>query len=350
MFFWYDFIIKIVLSSVNLICICVFKNYIVYLTTNILINFLNNVIKSVLVTKRYPILKEKSKLDSADKSAIYKDVKNLFIGQLSTKVLTSTDNIVISRFLTLLTVGLYDNYVSIQNYVMNFINAMTRSLPSAIASTTVNEEKQYTYRIMKIVTQILFMIATFCSICLFTLSTDFIHLLFGKQYILQDYIILTLSVSFFIQIVKMPLWYTIKGTGLFDKDKYISLAGAISNIIISILLVTKIGLVGVILGTILSQLLQYILKFRLLFIHFLQFTGREYLCIVLRCTILYIVNLGILTGITKGIEYASLNIYLTFIIKGFLCVSILAALLLLEYHKCEGFQYLLNKMKQHKRK
>lgn len=92
-----DLAFKVILTVINLINICITRNFIVYLGMGIIINIAANVIKSNKVIKLYPELKETEKLSKEEKKSIYSDVKNLFIGQLSTKILTSTDNIVISK-------------------------------------------------------------------------------------------------------------------------------------------------------------------------------------------------------------------------------------------------------------
>ena len=54
-------------------------------------------------------------------------------------------------------------------------------------------------------------------------------------------------------------------SGLFKYDKYVSIAGSAVNLIVSIILGMKIGMVGIFIGTFMTYLIQSVLKTMLLF-------------------------------------------------------------------------------------
>ena len=89
----------------------------------------------------------------------------------------------------------------------------------------------------------------------------FISLWVGKQYILPVGVLIVLSINFYIQGIRSTSAVFQEAAGLFYEDRYISLLEAIINIIVSIILVKKIGLVGVFLGTIISTFVLFFYTF-----------------------------------------------------------------------------------------
>lgn len=132
--------------------------------------------------------------------------------------------------------------------------------------------------------------------------------------------VLALSISFLIQIVKTPLWYLLTGTGLFASDKYISLTGAVSNIVLSVIFVLQWGLVGVIVGTIISQAIQFVLKSVLIFQKFFQTSGCSYWWILVR----------------------GINGFLSFFVSCIICAIVPNIITLVFYRKTEGYLYVKN--------
>lgn len=61
----------------------------------------------------------------------------------------------------------------------------------------------------------------------------------------------------------------VTASGLFSFDKYISLAGTVINLIISVILGKSIGMAGILIGTSSTYIIQFILKVILLYNNYL---------------------------------------------------------------------------------
>ena len=85
------------------------KNYILFLTIDIISTLLKNIIFSKIIDRRYPYLNEKDKvrLDSETKKELFINIKSLFLGKVGYIISTVSDNLVISSFISIKTVGLY---------------------------------------------------------------------------------------------------------------------------------------------------------------------------------------------------------------------------------------------------
>lgn len=101
------------------------QNFIIYLGLQVTSGILQNVVVAWRTNCKYPFLKEKNikPLSIEEKSQIKKNVKALAIYKIGTLSLNSTDNIIMSKFVGLLSVGLYSNYYLLQ-YTVNNPNSL----------------------------------------------------------------------------------------------------------------------------------------------------------------------------------------------------------------------------------
>ena len=104
-----------ILNILQIILLIKTQNYYLYLIIKIVMRIIENIIITLIVNKNYPYLKEKNidKLDKKIEKDIFSKVKALFLHQIAGYIVTSTDNIIISKYIGIITVGLYSNYYMI---------------------------------------------------------------------------------------------------------------------------------------------------------------------------------------------------------------------------------------------
>ena len=90
-------------------------NYVLYLGIQLLYNVVFQVVVSREVDKRYPYLKNAKPLPKKETAAIFTNVRRMFVGRLSNRVLNSTDNILISTLVNTAMVGVYSQYSMLIN-------------------------------------------------------------------------------------------------------------------------------------------------------------------------------------------------------------------------------------------
>ena len=111
------FAFSTILSIIQIILLVITKNYILFLLASIIMVILQNIYISYKANKMYPFIKNKTndKLSKDDVKDIKKNVSSLFIYKVGTVIMNGTDNIIISKFIGLIIVGFYSNYVLIIN-------------------------------------------------------------------------------------------------------------------------------------------------------------------------------------------------------------------------------------------
>ena len=331
-----------IIPVVKLIVLALTRNFIAYLLTEIILNFITSIIKTFYIRSKYPVLKDtKSTLTKSEKVKMITDVKNIFLGKISTTILNSTDNLIISAFVNTISVGFMSNYSTLIGYIQTFINGSLYSAQASIGNAIASETKEYVLQILNRLTMITLFVSSFSCTALFCLSSDFIDMTWGRKenMLLPIVTVLILMINTFFQMIKNPLWMTVTACGLFEKDKYISISGAVINLVVSIVLVQYWGIIGVIVGTIASQTAQLILKTKLVFKEYFQQQCIGYLLRILSCFAIFGVELGITYYCCCLVP--NMNEIISFGIKMIICAIVPNIITVVIFHNTEDFKYLL---------
>lgn len=249
----------VILNIVQILILYLTKNYYIYLIIKIICAILENIIISIIVNKMYPYMLEKNikPLNKNIKKNITNRVKALIIHKTSATVTNGTDNILISIFLGITTVGIYTNY----NYIISaikklFSNIISNLIPS-IGNLLVEDNKEKNYQTFKKIKFLNIWITTFTSTCLLLLIEPVIELFIGKSYILDKAVLIVLIINYFQTMMRNNFATFKDAGGIWVEDKYVPLIQLSINLISSIILLKLMGLKGVFVGTILSSLVLW---------------------------------------------------------------------------------------------
>lgn len=331
---------NIVTPIAKIAALAITRSFVAYIVVEIVLTLVFNLVKTLYVRKEYPVLEDnKSSLERQETRKILKDVQNIFLGKVSTTVLTSTDNLIISSFVNVVSVGYMTNYNTLINYITTFISGSLYSAQASVGNAIASESKEYVYGILKKLTLITLFVASFATTALFCLSSDFVAIVWSRKQDMTLPVITVFIIMFnaFFQFIKSPLWITLTSAGLFEKDKYISFIGMTMNIVVSLILVQYFGIVGVILGTIISQSVQMILKAKLLFNDYFGMSSGKYLLLILECFGLFIIEELVTYFICIIIPLS--NIYLLFVCKMIACVIVPNLMNYVIFRKTEEYEY-----------
>lgn len=293
----------LIASTMNYLAIIIivefWQNYVLALSLNIVIEIVLNLLIARYVNKKYAFLKkmQKAPLQKEIVDKVVSDVKNIFVSRLSLKLLVSTDSLIISGFISVGIVGLYANYCMITQSVSNILLTLSGTLQPIVGNMFVEKDHEKDYGVLRQITFIFFWLASFCSCGLFALMTPFVtDIWLGTEYRLDTTIILWCVINFFAQTISLPLSMMLGVTGMFQKEKKISVLAAVTNLVISLSLVIPLGIIGVLIGTFFSHLLQIACRMKVLIC--------EYICKELKQYLMEIIQYIALTGIELGLVYS----------------------------------------------
>ena len=251
---------KIAFAIIQLLVIIEFQSFILFVIVSIVQNILTSYSIFWYVDKNYDY-NFNQKLNTPLFKKILKDVKEIFIGKIAGYVYSSTDSLIISIFINTLSVGLLGNYNQILVQMKMLLSNVFISTKPIIGNfLATNEDRNYTYQILKNYTFLRYTAVVLLFVPGFVLCDSFISLWLGKEYILSPLISLLIVTDIFIHFVHGALVDYISGLGYFVKDRKISIFGAMLNISLSLFLVNSIGIIGVLIGTVVSQSFFWIFR------------------------------------------------------------------------------------------
>ena len=319
------------------------QNYILYLSIDIGTTLVKNIIFSAIMDKRYPYLKDKNvkKLDKETKNKLFVNIKSLFYGKLGYILSQCSDNLVISSMVSVTAVGLYSNYTTLITSVSGFVTTFSSGVTASMGNLIASESKKTAYEIYKKVDFINFWLYTFSSICLLCLIEPFVKIWLGEEYVLSSGILIVSVLTFYLKGINSGIDIAKSASGLFHPDRFVALIEALINIVISILLASKYGLIGVLIGTLISFIFcsfwtkpYFIYKyvFEMDFKEYVFWEGEKIITCLIITIIVFFTQYWIQTG----------NLILTFVIKLVIAVFLSNILLYFRYKKTLEFQYLRN--------
>ena len=233
------------------------KNYSLYLIVDIFTTWLNNFWCARIVDKKYPYLKGNFQLSKNEKMDIFKNVGSGFLYKLSSVLLNSTDNTLISIILSTEMVGLYSNYGLLFSRLSMFVNILFSSISGSVGNLIVTGNKEQRYSIFNIIQSISFLISSVTSVCCFLLINDFISIWLGRKFVFGLDVLIACVFNYYFSISLQPLWIYRDATGLYKQTKYVMICTAIVNFVLSIILGYRYGLFGIIIASIISRITTY---------------------------------------------------------------------------------------------
>lgn len=231
--------------------------FIFYLTTSFASYTFGCLWLNYVIRKEYPWLKTKGykgKTLLKEYPDIMKKTGQLFIHRLTSAILFEGSPLIIYAFSSLAVVGSLGNYTNILDRIMTIISMVFSSMGAAIGSLIATGDKQHVVRVFWELYDSRFCIAAISMTCVFFLAHPFIALWIGEQYIMGELLLSLLLINVFIRITRLTVDHYINGYGLFQDVWAPAVEGCI-NIVGSIVFGLLFGYKGVLMGSILSQLI-----------------------------------------------------------------------------------------------
>ena len=245
---------------------------------------------------------------------IKSDIKNLFWHKIGGLIVFNTDLILISKLVSIETVGIYASYMMIFQILKTIINILYSVLTPKIGKYIAQNSKENIYESFKELNIIFIFLGIILIFPTFKLINSFIKLWIGKVFILESWTIILMCINYYIDLVRWILEAYKSGAGFFD-DIQSPIFEAIINLVFSIILGIKYGLDGIIMGTIISNVLVIMIyKPILVFKRCFDKGVKEYIKIYGNYLILLIISLIVLNIATKPFIRTNINTWIDWVI------------------------------------
>ena len=259
---------------------------------------------------------------------IGQNLKNLFWHKIGGLVVFNTDLILISKFISLEVVGIYASYQMIEQMILTILSIILNVLRPMIGKYIAIHTKEEIYNYWKKLNILFLLISIIFSYCTYYLINEFVYLWLGRSYILSDMTVLLICINLFIRCFRGVTDIFKDGSGFFD-DIHIPIAEATINFVSSLILVFYLGLNGVIIGTILSNVLIIcIAKPLLVFKRCFNKDYKEYIKIYGNYFLLIIFSLILSKFLLNYIPIIEIYTWVDWLKKAILISSIISSIIL----------------------
>ncbi|MBO3116906.1 hypothetical protein J4050_09115 [Winogradskyella sp. DF17] len=209
------------------------------------------------IKSNYPWLDFKFKATKAIRSRnkeLLKKVKQLSFHKLGGFVSNGTDNIVIFAFINPATVAFVGNYQLIMNNINTLVGQIFNGTKAGVGNLVAENNHSTMMKVFWEMMALRFFLAGCASVLLYIGFDDLITIWVGEKYLMSHSVLMALISIFFILQVRTPVDTYIQAFGLYA-DTWAPLVQSVVNLVFSIALVINYGVIGIFLGTIISQVL-----------------------------------------------------------------------------------------------
>ena len=342
-----NFIFYIILYVLRIISLLVFSDFLIYVLILVVITIIQRLYINHFISKLYPEVdfNHKKDLSKNEKKAIYSNIGAMFVHKLGYYIINGTDNIIISATKTLgiIVVGVYTNYLSIVMMLNSVFSGIYKGITSSFGNLAVLENNKTQENVFLIINFLGFILYGFSSIAFYFLLTDFITIVFGGIYALNNSVVLVICLNFYFNGMLLNIDLIKDATGTYKKDVFVPIVQAIINLIVSIILAQYIGLLGVVLGTLISIIIVPIWnKTYIIYKYIFKSSMKSFFITQLKYITYLVITFLCVNSIIKYINIE--NIYLLFIIKAIIVFVIYIVLFYILYSRNNIFIYLKNEL------
>lgn len=241
--------------GLQLLVLWLFENYYLYIIVMLVTTAIGNIANAIVASKLYPEYRAEGKLDILKVRDINQRIRDLFTAKLGATIVNSADTVVISAFLGLTTLAMYQNYYFIMSSVMSIIAIIFNSCLASVGNSMVTDGVQKNYKDFRTITLLIHFVTTVCMSCFATMYQPFITLWVGEELRFDDAVVWIMCIYFYLVVIQqIPGMYK-DAAGVWHQDRFRPLIASLVNVILNLLFVQIWGIYAIILSTIVSYLI-----------------------------------------------------------------------------------------------
>lgn len=292
--------IRIIETVIEIILVLLGVDYLFVIIPGIFISILMNIYINKKIYKIYNWLEDTKIFNKK----YLKGTRDVVVQKITGLVNSNTDIILLSTFVTPISVVIYTSYSYITKFLIDMLYMVSAAITPSYANVINKDDTEKSYNVFRELNTIFMFIATFITIMLYGLFNSFITLWIGSEYVVDNITLLMFCFIAFQKIAERAVIIMINSKGLFKETKSAILIESILNVVLSLFLINKFGILGVLIGTVLSKVIctniqepVYIYKNifkKKCYIHFLEYFFNIML-VLIAVFILNSINISVVT-------------------------------------------------------
>ncbi len=185
---------------------------------------------------------------------IFRKCKQIVVYSMKNFVLQKSDELFVFAFVSLQMVAFYGNYLLIVNKLVDLVRIPFNGMLASVGNLVAEGDKDRIHEVFWEMLSILYFIASLLVVGIYLYVSPVISIWLGEEYVLSQWIVILLCVNSFICIGHFGVYYFNNAYGNYH-DIWASWAEAILNVSIILLTAWRFGIVGILIGKMLSSFL-----------------------------------------------------------------------------------------------
>ena len=228
------------------------RNYYLYLSVQLLCQLAVNLLTAVCATKMYPRYVPEGKLSKEKTLDVFRRVRDLFTSKLSATVFDAADTLVISAFMGLTVLALYQNYYFIITALRMMLVVVLNACMAGVGNKLVMESKEANYRDLEKISLLFLWVLGASSSMLLCMYQPFIRVWMGEDNMLAVGLVFCFVIYYYSMGANKLINMFKDAAGIWRVDRWRPLTAALVNLGLNLATVQWLGLYGVLLSSVFS--------------------------------------------------------------------------------------------------
>jgi len=235
-------------------------------------------------------------------------------------------------------VGLYSNYMVVIGVFKALCDKLMSAAAPSMGNLFVTDDTDAKERNLYRLTFIFYIFASVACVGTYACIQSFMQLWLGTEYLLEMPVVFVLCLLYFVAIIFEPLKNAMYLTGYFDIGRNISFVSAVANLIVSVILGRRIGLVGIFIGTMTTYVIEIVTKTYYLFVRYLKRSAKQYVFLWVKMLAVFLVELAAVHFISSRLVLSALP---DFLVMGVLSILLTAIAVSAVFFRTDLYSYVL---------
>ena len=231
-----------------------YRNLYLWVVVGLVFTIIGIIVFNYRIRQLYPWLKislKEGKANLKQYPEVLKKTRQVFAQKIKDFILYRSDEILVGVFVSVVQVAFYGNYTIITSKLNFLVNILSDGMNAGIGNLIAEGNDKNTMKVFWELTAIRFFILGFVIFGLLLFIQPFITCWLGEKYRLGDLIVYLLIFHIFIMLSRGVVEMYISACGLFS-DVWTAWTELILNLSITLCLAPFFGIVGILLGKIIS--------------------------------------------------------------------------------------------------
>ena len=246
--------IGIVQSLTQILLAYYYRNLYLWVVVGLIFTIIGVIAFNYRIRKLYPWLNinlKEGKRNLKKYPEVLKKTRQILIQKIKNLILYRSDEILVGAFVSVVQVAFYGNYTIIVNKLNFLVNILSDGMNAGVGNLIAEGNNKNTMKVFWELTATRFFIVGIIIYGLLMFIQPFVTCWFGEEYRLSDTIIYLLLFNIFIFLSRGVVEMYISACGLYS-DVWATWTELFLNLVITICLAPFYGIVGILLGKIVS--------------------------------------------------------------------------------------------------